>query len=317
MEDQLIKAQASPLVYFHILPNLADEELDPYQYRLLGHYVRVCGAQNKICRESTRTTAEKCQMSHAMVIKTRRQLVELGYLQLHELEVNHQQRVYVTLLDFWPRNITHFANLPKRTTQPSLAELMESEQEGGGYGITGGGHMVEGGGYTVYSKNNHHKEKPSSKNQSKKNHHHHQAPALSDHNLAAEKNRNDDDDEIAVLNFGQGEDEVQAPLETVEPLALDIMHDMGWLGAETYVENLPKRQLKPLLEWLWFWDHLYGPQADPMAISQVFANPFQGVQNPVGKVIKQMALGNALTLTGRMQFTLKQTIEQWHSGQET
>ena len=122
--------------------------------------------------------------------------------------------------------------------------------------------------------------------------------------------------EISFLIFGQDEEEVQAPLETVKPLALDIMKDMGWLGAETYLENLPKRQLKPLLEWLWFWDHLYGPHADVTAIGQVFTNPFHGVQNPVGKVIKQMALGNALTLTVRMQFTLKQTIEQWDGGQE-
>jgi hypothetical protein len=323
MEDQVIRSQASPLVYFHILPNLADEELDPYQYRLFGHYVRVCGAQNKACRESTRVTAKKCQMSHAMVIKTRRQLAELGYIQLHELEVDRQQRVYVTLLDFWPRNITHFANLPKRPKQPSWAELLDAEPggggygitggghtvEGGGYGITGGGHTVEGGGYTVEHKNNH-QEKPSSKNQKKKNHHHHQT------STTLTQNDDDDDDMPPFLIFGQDETEIQASLKTVTPLALDIMDDMGWLGAQTYLENLPKRQLKPLLEWLWFWDYLYGPHADIRALSQVSMNPFHGVQNAVGKVIKQMALGNALTLTESMQFALKATIKQWESETE-
>jgi hypothetical protein len=257
-----------------------------------------------------------------MVIKTRRQLAELGYLQLHELEVERQPRVYVTLLDFWPRNIAHFANLPKRTKQPSWAELLDEGPEeggyritggghrieGGGYGITRGGHMVEGGGYPVEHKNNQ-QEKPSSKNQKKKNHHHQSAATP----LAQS---NDDDDELPFFIFGQNENEVQVPLETVKSLALDIMSDMGWLGAQTYLENLPKRHCKPLLEWLWFWDSLYGPHADIRTISQVAMNPFHGVQNVAGKVIKQMALGNTLALTEPMQLTLKQTITQWENGPE-
>jgi hypothetical protein len=131
MEEQIIRAQSSPLEYFHILPNLADEELDPYQYRLFRHYVRVCGAHNKPCYESVRTTAEKCKMSHAPVIETRRQLAELGYLKLHPLQIEHQKRVIITLLDYWPRNMAYFVSLPKQNRQPSFAELIEAELGGG------------------------------------------------------------------------------------------------------------------------------------------------------------------------------------------
>ena len=52
--------EAPPGKYFTMLLNMADDDLDPFEYRLLGHYIRVCGAgKDGSCFETTRTTAQK------------------------------------------------------------------------------------------------------------------------------------------------------------------------------------------------------------------------------------------------------------------
>lgn len=180
-EEQIIYSQQPS--YFHIIPNIADEELNPYEYRLLGHYLRVCGANHKICFESIRTTAEKCKMSHPMVLEARKRLVELGYLQLHETEYEKQRRIVVTILDFWPRNIQHFADRAAAPRQPSFAELIEAQiPPSGSRATTPGsrtttpgntattpGNIATGGGSQVSHKNNNIKNNKLKKNKEKKN----------------------------------------------------------------------------------------------------------------------------------------------------
>lgn len=57
--------------FFHVMPNMYDDDLDPYEYRLLGHYKRT-----GFCYQSTRTIATKCKMSVGKVSATRKALVE-------------------------------------------------------------------------------------------------------------------------------------------------------------------------------------------------------------------------------------------------
>lgn len=65
----------------HSLPNKADDELDAYEYRLLGHYTRACAeSEDSICHEGTRELAEACQMSTGKVVYARRQLRDKGYI---------------------------------------------------------------------------------------------------------------------------------------------------------------------------------------------------------------------------------------------
>ena len=107
---------------FHIVPNIADDELDLYEYRLYGHYVRVCGEQSAACHESTRATAAACGFSAGAVAQVRRRLAEKGYIRLHEAaDLAGQKRVVVELLDddIWQRN---GADQPKKkglTTSPA------------------------------------------------------------------------------------------------------------------------------------------------------------------------------------------------------
>src|SRR5690606_20171410 len=98
------------------------------QFRLYGHYKRVCGAAGGTCYESVRTTAEKTKMSIGMVVKTRDWLVENGWIAAKK---RGQQTLLVTIVDRWPENMmrysasVHVVNIdrsqgePKNTTTTS------------------------------------------------------------------------------------------------------------------------------------------------------------------------------------------------------
>lgn len=93
--------------YFHLMVNMADDDLDPYQYRLYGHYKRVCGeSRDGACWESTRTTATKCRMSVGKVTSTRRELVEMGFIQI--TAGAKDQTLAVTLKDMMGANIKRY-----------------------------------------------------------------------------------------------------------------------------------------------------------------------------------------------------------------
>lgn len=91
--------------YFHVMLNMEDDELDPYEYRLLGHYRRVCGAHNVPCTESTKTTADVCRMSAGKVSKTRQALAAAGWIRLSE----DGNKLVVMLVDRMPENVERFS----------------------------------------------------------------------------------------------------------------------------------------------------------------------------------------------------------------
>lgn len=115
MPDETQIVQSQQMSYFSIIPHLADDELDLYEYRLYGHYLRVCGQHNKPCVEKTRTTAAAVGFSPGKVIETRRSLAEKGYVAIHEISSRTgPTRIIINLLDIWPRNITKYAKLVHR-----------------------------------------------------------------------------------------------------------------------------------------------------------------------------------------------------------
>ncbi len=93
--------------YYHFMLNMADDDLDLYEYRLLGHYRRVCGANNVPCEETVRETAEAIKgMSAAKVSTTRRALAEKGWV---TLTPGKGREVSITLVDRMLENIQRFA----------------------------------------------------------------------------------------------------------------------------------------------------------------------------------------------------------------
>lgn len=88
--------------YFHIMLNMYDDDLSPYEYRLLGHYIRVGK-----CWEGVRKTAKTCQMSVGMVVKTRNKLHKGGYI---TVEHRDNDTVYIEVVDRMSENVARYAN---------------------------------------------------------------------------------------------------------------------------------------------------------------------------------------------------------------
>lgn len=110
--------------YFHVMLNMADDELDPYEYRLLGHYRRVCGAKNIPCTESTRTTAERCKMSAGKVSETRAALAAAGWIWISD----EGNRTVVTLVDRMPENVARYSGDNRSLHEHSSGERSSHEQ---------------------------------------------------------------------------------------------------------------------------------------------------------------------------------------------
>ena len=106
-DDQEISSEEKS--YFAMIPHMADDDLSVYEYRLYGHYRRVCGEKGK-CTEKVRTTAEKLDISPSTVIAARLKLAERTppYIRLHSRRVRNFERVDVTLTDLWPANMERF-----------------------------------------------------------------------------------------------------------------------------------------------------------------------------------------------------------------
>ncbi|HJX58122.1 MAG TPA: hypothetical protein VJ325_05330, partial [Thiobacillus sp.] len=79
--------------------------------RLLGHYRRVCGVSG-LCNEATDTTARRTKMTAEKVRTTRRELRDLGYINM----VEHPAKPCdITLIDRMAENVTRYQDkgLPK------------------------------------------------------------------------------------------------------------------------------------------------------------------------------------------------------------
>jgi len=114
--------------WFHMLPNMADDDLNPYEYRLYGHYKRVCGENGGDCTESVRETAKTCKMSVGMVSKTRQQLEDKGWIAVRVMSsmTENGKRLYegtiISLNDRWMENIQRYSG--QESQKDKLAESL-------------------------------------------------------------------------------------------------------------------------------------------------------------------------------------------------
>ena len=114
MNNQILIDNSDLRKYRTEIPNMADDELDPFQYRLYAHYKRVCGATNGTCTESVRTTAEKTKMSAEKVISTRKWLADNGWI---DLEQQVDNRYYIQILDRWGENFVRYSEQGVRNSE--------------------------------------------------------------------------------------------------------------------------------------------------------------------------------------------------------
>ena len=128
MTDQAISTDSSPQRYFASIPHMADDDLTMQEYRVYGHYVRVCGQYGK-CKEKEATTIKKCGMGRAAFRKAREGLAEKGFITIVERGQAHTKgqkgRPYLIVLrDIWRENIDRYGKKddaadPKKSSAPA------------------------------------------------------------------------------------------------------------------------------------------------------------------------------------------------------
>lgn len=124
-EKQNITNEGPAHKYFHMMLNIADDDLDPFEYRLLGHFVRVTNGGETLCQEGIRTTAAVTRMSVNKVRAARVSLRMKGYIGLTEPSKEETQRgipTVVKLLDRWADNIARYNKNPVSNSAQNKVE---------------------------------------------------------------------------------------------------------------------------------------------------------------------------------------------------
>ncbi len=132
MSNQSIKEIDGLRKYRTEIPNIADDDMDVFQYRLYGHYKRVCGAAGGECFESVRTTADKTRMSPTKVIETRQWLAENGWV---EIEKTVNSTVHVTITDKWSDNFQRLSvpNMEQRV--PNMEQRVPNMEQSNAFSV--------------------------------------------------------------------------------------------------------------------------------------------------------------------------------------
>lgn len=126
-DEQRITDDGDMRKYRTEIPNMADDELDPFQFRLYSHYKRVCGGKSGTCWETVRTTSEKTKMCTNKVLEVRQWLADNGWI---ALEQQPNGRYHITIIDRWAENFARYA--PTSNVQPvsySEQPVSYSEQD--------------------------------------------------------------------------------------------------------------------------------------------------------------------------------------------
>lgn len=127
-QQQQVIDESNQNKYFHMMLNMADDDLGVYEYRLLGHYIRICGIHGEgACWESTRTTAKNCKMSVGKVSKTRQELQNKGYVTLITPEKHDKDTLMVKVIDRWLDNMQRYS--PNEQEPKGQPERSPHEQE--------------------------------------------------------------------------------------------------------------------------------------------------------------------------------------------
>ena len=276
-DDSIQTIQGNQLNYFSIIPHLADDELDVYEYRLYGHYLRVCGQQNKPCTEKTKTTAANLGISVGKVAEARQALAQKDYISIHEIKRGQTGRTIITLLDIWPRNIARYsAMVVRRQSSPGERQSSPGERQ------SSPGERYKNNQY----KNNQYKEKP----------------VL----------RNDDDDAWSILPSLKEDDEErsfvgdrtrahEATRTTeqlfVEHLATYIGARELWDGWSRYLYTLSPADLERLKRWLY---RFHSPQRQRWR---------DGIDDPVAFIRSMMDAGNNAGLSEKE----KRDLREWEA----
>ena len=136
--DNVVQDRSNDHAYFSMMPNMLDDMLDPYQYRLYAHIKRVCGERG-MCWQSTETMAEQCRMSTGKVSEVKQELCKMGLITITEKKRHSGGSPYhhINIVDIWQRNMAHSSQprspgeLPGSQGETKKTPLEEDPKEGG------------------------------------------------------------------------------------------------------------------------------------------------------------------------------------------
>ena len=107
-------------------------------------------------------------------------------------------------------------------------------------------------------------------------------------------------------------------MDDLRAIALELSRSVkGWAGTKRFVKELDQDKLLALVSWLWLYVGLNsGDFHTRNAALGRYAkgNPFQGVSNPVGKMIAQVRLGNMAPLHEDDRRELLEYFQEVRSG---
>jgi hypothetical protein len=104
--DQTLSNDAPMHKYFTMMLNMAEDDLEPFAYRLLAHYIRWTG-HGGLFAEGVRTTARRCKMSVTAVKKARETLQGQGYIIVVAPAIKGES-TRIIINDRWLENIQRY-----------------------------------------------------------------------------------------------------------------------------------------------------------------------------------------------------------------
>ena len=113
-QNQRIYDQQDLRKYYAQVVHMADDDLDLYEYRLYGHYKRVCGQGGGVCDETEKTTWTHCGMSRTGFRAARQGLVDKGYIHIvaegsPNLPGVKGTPTVIACTDLWANNFVRYA----------------------------------------------------------------------------------------------------------------------------------------------------------------------------------------------------------------
>lgn len=125
--DDVIVDEGDLRWYRTEVPNMLDDStLSPHARALYLHYKRVCGADGGVCREGTRTTAQKTRMSTGAVVKAKRELQTNRWVRVEPGDPQKNEADTVTIVDVWLANFKKYDAMRREKAKKSGVHNMHT-----------------------------------------------------------------------------------------------------------------------------------------------------------------------------------------------
>lgn len=108
---------------FAMIPRIAEKDLDPFEYRLFGHYSQVCGQDGGRCWQGSKTIHETTGLSIGKITRVRNSLAVKGYIRVDTPDGKSRNRgegISVSLVDLWQENRERCQGEKTPDNEPSI-----------------------------------------------------------------------------------------------------------------------------------------------------------------------------------------------------